>query len=50
MILEVTDEGSPKLTFYRRIILRVRPKPNGPSAQELDRGTEAPTRRASETA
>jgi len=27
IILEVTDEGSPRLTSYRRIILRVRALP-----------------------
>ena len=34
IILEVTDEGTPSLTSYRRIILHVRPQTNNPSAQK----------------
>ena len=34
IILEVTNEGSPSLTSYRRIILHVRPQTNDPSAQK----------------
>jgi hypothetical protein len=34
IILEVTDEGSPSLTSYRRIILHVRPLDTEPSAQK----------------
>lgn len=34
IILEVTNEGSPSLTSYRRIILHVRPQNNDPSARK----------------
>jgi len=34
IILEVTDEGSPRLTSYRRIVLHVNPLPVTPSAEK----------------
>jgi hypothetical protein len=34
IILEVTDDGSPSLTSYRRIILHVRPQTKDPAAQK----------------
>jgi len=34
IILEVTDEGTPRLTSYRRIILHVNPLPMTPSAEK----------------